>query len=389
MFGWFSRKVKRPTWAEAAIFAPLSQDALRVLEGFVESREFAPGELVVAEGEPASELHVVRRGTLEVCKRDPNSGREHRIASLGSGDLIGEVGVVGELPRSASVRSLDPCELWVLRFHELKQRAAKEAADGPHRSAYHELVTCVARQMSVRLRDNADAALASEVRRAAMGQFMVNVLILLCLYVILLSALPAVSSRLPSSTSYISIPLQVVFAIGSISFIRSTGYPLRLFGLSYQHALGSLVEAVILTIPFLGVVTAIKWLLITVVPAYQGARLIEYPDVMARLTSPGIPPLVAVYALSSIVQELIVRSAMQSSLQMFLTGPRARPQAILLSALLFAVTHLHMSPLFAALAFVPGIFWGFLYARRPNLLGVSLSHTVVGAYVFFILGVAL
>lgn len=360
-----------------------------MIQSFVESSEVAPHTLVVAEGTPASELHVVQSGTLEVCKRDPNSGREHRIASLGPGDLIGEVGVIGELPRSASVRSLEACKLWVLRFHALKERAAKEAADGPHRRAYHELITSIARQMSVRLRDNAEAALASEVRRAAMGQFMVNVLILLCLYVILLSALPAVSSRLPSSTSYISIPLQVVFAIGSISFIRSTGYPLRLFGLSYQHALGSLVEAVILTIPFLGVVTAIKWLLITVVPAYQGARLIEYPDVMARLTSPGIPPLVAVYALSSIVQELIVRSAMQSSLQMFLTGPRARPQAILLSALLFAVTHLHMSPLFAALAFVPGIFWGFLYARRPNLLGVSLSHTVVGAYVFFILGVAL
>jgi len=39
-----------------------------------------------------------------------------------------------------------------------------------------------------------------------------------------------------------------------------------------------------------------------------------------------------------------------------------------------------------ALAFIPGVFWGYLYARRPNLLGVSLSHTAVGAYVFFVLG---
>jgi CRP-like cAMP-binding protein len=386
MFGWFRRKPRRPAWAEG-IYAGLGPAALEVVARFVESREVRPDELVVREGEPALDLHVVRRGRLEVCKRDPSSGREHRIATVGPGDLLGEVGVIGELPRTASVRSLEPCELSILRFHELKKRAAAEKRiDGPHRAAYQEVVTAVAQRMSVRLRDNAEAALVSEVRRLAMGQFLVNVLILLCVYVILLSALPEVSSRLPKSTSYVSIPLQLLFAIGSVSFIRGTGYPLHLFGLSFRNAIGSVLEAVVLTVPFLAVVTGIKWLVIHTVPAYEGARLFEYPDVLARLKDPAIRPLLGVYALSSVVQELIVRSAVQSSLAMFLSGPRSRQQAILLSALLFSVTHLHMSPLLAALAFVPGVFWGYLFARRPNLLGVSLSHTVVGVYVFFVLG---
>ncbi len=387
MFSWFRRKSGRPSRTEVGLFEGLSEKALQVLEGFLETRKVTPGELVVREGEPAFELHVVRQGQLEVSKRDPSSSREHGIATLGPGDLIGEVGVVGELPRTASVRAVSACELSVLRFHELRERAASEKRpDAPHRAAYQELVTRVARMMSLRLRDNADAALAGEVRRAAMGQFLVNILILLCVYLILLSALPEVTNKLPRSTSYISIPLQVVFAIGSASFIRSTGYPLHLFGLSFKHAFGSLLESIVLTVPFLLLVTAMKWVVIHVVPAYDGARLFEYPDAIARLTDPAITPLIGVYALSSIVQELIVRSAIQSSLTMFLTGPRARSQAILLSALLFAVTHLHMSALLAALAFVPGIFWGYLYARRPNLLGVSLSHTAVGAYVFFVLG---
>jgi membrane protease YdiL (CAAX protease family) len=53
------------------------------------------------------------------------------------------------------------------------------------------------------------------------------------------------------------------------------------------------------------------------------------------------------------------------------------------------MTHLHMSFLFATLAFLPGLFWGWLFSRRRNLVGVTLSHAVVGGYVFFILGVAI
>lgn len=79
------------------------------------------------------------------------------------------MGVIGELPRTASVRALETCELSVLRFHELRTRAAGEKRpDAPHRAAYQEIVTNVARVMSLRIRDNADAALAGEVRRAAM-----------------------------------------------------------------------------------------------------------------------------------------------------------------------------------------------------------------------------
>lgn len=391
VFGWFRRapKPERPAWAALPIFAGLDEPSIEAVSREVETRHVSAGEVIVREGDPSFELQMVLRGRLEVSKRDPGSGREHRIGSLGPGDVIGEAGVVGELPRTATVRAVERCELFVLRFHDLRRRAeAEERTDAPLRAAYRGVVENLARLMSQRLRDNAESALASEVRRAAMGQFMVNILIVLCLYVILLGLLPEVSSKLPKSSSFLSIPIQLVFAVGSVSFIRSTGYPLSLFGLSTRHAIGSVLEAIVFTVPFLGVITAVKWLVITLAPAYQNAPLFEHPDVVARLTDPAVTPLLAVYALSSAVQELIVRSALQSSLSMFLTGRRSRGQAILLSALVFSVTHLHMSAFFAALAFLPGVFWGYLYARRPNLLGVSLSHTAVGGYVFFILGTA-
>lgn len=54
---------------------------------------------------------------------------------------------------------------------------------------------------------------------------------------------------------------------------------------------------------------------------------------------------------------------------------------------MFSVNHLHLSFLFALLAFIPGLFWGVLFHRRPNLVGPTLSHFVVGGYVFFVLGI--
>jgi membrane protease YdiL (CAAX protease family) len=35
------------------------------------------------------------------------------------------------------------------------------------------------------------------------------------------------------------------------------------------------------------------------------------------------------------------------------------------------------------------VFWGWLFARRRNLAGPTLSHFVVGAFVFFVLGISL
>jgi membrane protease YdiL (CAAX protease family) len=170
--------------------------------------------------------------------------------------------------------------------------------------------------------------------------------------------------------------------------MRGSGYPLGEFGLGFRHLLGSLVEAAIFTLPVLALVTGMKGAVLLVTGNPQAAPPLEHPDVTARLTDPALLPTLAIYALSCFVQELVVRSAVQASLERFLVGPRHKLYAILVAALLFSMTHLHMSFLFALMAFVPGLFWGWLFARRRNIVGVTLSHIAVGAYVFFVLGVA-
>ena len=242
------------------------------------------------------------------------------------------------------------------------------------------------RVLAGRLRGKAEESLDISVRRAAMGEFVVNVLVLLALYAVVVSALPVFSETLSWDVALLSFPLQLVFAVGAWRFIRASGYPLAEFGIGLRNLLGSLLDAALFTAPVLGLVTAFKWIFLQVAPAYSDVPLIEYQDLAARWADPQLKMWLGIYAVSCVVQELIVRGALQSSLEMFLVGRHRQTRAVFVSALLFAVNHLHLSFAFAAAAFLPGLFWGWLFARHRNLVGPTLSHVVVGSYVFFVMG---
>ncbi|HSQ55981.1 MAG TPA: cyclic nucleotide-binding domain-containing protein, partial [Gemmata sp.] len=76
-----------------------------------EFRRVDPGAIVVSEGDPASDLYIVRLGTVRVFHT--LAGREHTLALMSAGDYFGEMALLGEAPkpRSASVAALDPVEL--------------------------------------------------------------------------------------------------------------------------------------------------------------------------------------------------------------------------------------------------------------------------------------
>jgi membrane protease YdiL (CAAX protease family) len=77
---------------------------------------------------------------------------------------------------------------------------------------------------------------------------------------------------------------------------------------------------------------------------------------------------------------------LQTALEMFLATRRRRLSAILVSNLIYAVAHLHISLAFAAASFAAGLAWGWLFARQRSLVGVTVSHLLTGLFVLFVLG---
>jgi ATP-binding cassette subfamily B protein len=69
------------------------------------SMRFGPGEVIVREGEPGSRFYVIAEGEVEVLHDSPD-GDQHVIGKLGPGEQFGEVALLREVKRTATVRAL-------------------------------------------------------------------------------------------------------------------------------------------------------------------------------------------------------------------------------------------------------------------------------------------
>jgi CRP-like cAMP-binding protein len=332
------------------------------------------GDVLMTEGEPATDLYVVEKGSLEISRAG-----DEAIVKLGiveGGEILGEVALFDRGPRSATARALTDCRVTAIPFSAIEKISDEGRA---------EVLRRAGEELAGRMRLGGDASAMASRRARALGEFVVSIMTLQCVYAIALTALPFLDGVLPASTSYVSIPLQLLFGVVAVAFIAQTRLPLRVFGIGFRDLLGSLGLAFVVTLPFLAIVTFVKWSVIVA----KGSKVpvVESLDLARLVEDPRIRTLVVVYAVSCLVQELIVRSALQASLHLFLAGKYARWRAISVCALVFATNHLHMSALFAAVALLPGLVWGWMFDRKRNLAGVVLSHAIVGVWVFFLLGV--
>jgi hypothetical protein len=90
------------------IFAPLSIATIEGLAVQLDRRSAAPGETIVAQGEHGDAFYLVEQGAVEVIV----DGEERR--HIGAGGSFGEIALLRDLPRTATVRALEPTELRAL-----------------------------------------------------------------------------------------------------------------------------------------------------------------------------------------------------------------------------------------------------------------------------------
>lgn len=84
----------------------------RLAQGTV-SALYAPGEVVIREGESGNELFIIERGTVQVMVQR-QEGLRATIATLHAGHFFGEAALLREEKRSATVFALTECELLVI-----------------------------------------------------------------------------------------------------------------------------------------------------------------------------------------------------------------------------------------------------------------------------------
>jgi CRP/FNR family transcriptional regulator len=106
------------------MFSGLGREALENLQAFAFRRTFKAGSMIVEEGRTGNGLYVVLSGKVEVVKGIP-AGRPEVVAVLGPGEPFGEMALLGEWPRTASVRAVEDSEClgmdrWVF-MHQVRR----------------------------------------------------------------------------------------------------------------------------------------------------------------------------------------------------------------------------------------------------------------------------
>lgn len=249
---------------------------------------------------------------------------------------------------------------------------------------YPSLIQNFIKTLTNRLR-NADDILVENQRRElehvklqlAMSNLVIIIISIVSVYIVVLKLLAQTVDKVPNIT-LIGAPLVFIMAVFFLVYIRRAGYPLEFYGLTFKNWQLAIKEAIPVTCILLVLCVIMKWVLIHFVSGYEQYPLFE-PEVN-KLKYWG---WIVLYLGFIPLQEMIVRGALQSSFQELYTGKRFSP--IILSNLLFSVPHFHLSMMFAAEVFFAGLLWGWLYSKRRSLVGVTLSHQIVGFWVFSVI----
>ena len=92
------------------LFSSFSDQQLATLLPAVQHRRYPRGSFIIRAGEETDALYIILAGRAKVLIPD-DDGNEVILSTIGPNEFFGEMGLLDDLPRSASVEATEPCEM--------------------------------------------------------------------------------------------------------------------------------------------------------------------------------------------------------------------------------------------------------------------------------------
>lgn len=374
------------------IFDDLPDVAMQDLFAIAKLKTYDTHEFIIKEKEKGEHIYLIASGSAEVIKTAPEDQTTHRLATLTPHSWFGEIALFNQEERIASVRALEPTTLISFSFSALKAL--------PHSQALiRTILAHTATQRGAHLKganqqilDAVQHELKLTKLHEEVGRFIIYTFILITVFVYTMKLLG--SYTIPSALKYfVNSLLILLIGVWALFTVKSSSYPLEFYGLSLKNWYKNAKEAVLITLPFLALLTLIKWGLIHHVERFKDLQLFGPKHKLSFLQELFTPSpdfslywlwLIA-YTLLVPVQELIIRGCVQGCLTHFFRSPHRALLAIVVSNLLFMTFHNLGGIGFSLFAGFFGLMWGWLYNKQKTLVGPIISHGIGGFYILGIL----
>jgi CRP-like cAMP-binding protein len=95
---------EKKTWLSGVpLFAGISAESMEQLSTVAGEQDFPAGHFIVRQGQVGTGLYVIVDGSVNVIR-----GADEVLATLGAGEFFGELSVIDQHPRNASVQTSEP-----------------------------------------------------------------------------------------------------------------------------------------------------------------------------------------------------------------------------------------------------------------------------------------
>jgi CRP/FNR family transcriptional regulator len=95
------------TLASVDLFSSLDKKELRQLANSCQERKYAAGSVLIQQGGTGAGLFVITQGHVKITKEVDPDRAVVELGTSGAGDVLGEMALLDDLPRSATVTALD------------------------------------------------------------------------------------------------------------------------------------------------------------------------------------------------------------------------------------------------------------------------------------------
>jgi CRP/FNR family transcriptional regulator, cyclic AMP receptor protein len=98
---------------QTRLFQDFSQKEIEMIASAGTIAEVDTGTVLLSEGDESNTLLILLEGEAEIVKCQSGS-KLHRLGLVGQGVVLGEIGMLLDVPRTGTVRTVSPCQIFML-----------------------------------------------------------------------------------------------------------------------------------------------------------------------------------------------------------------------------------------------------------------------------------